>query len=278
MCQSTAVTSAQATAQDIAPKNSEVMSAQPLASASNTTIELEVVSAISGDACCKVLAEPTWTVSRIKGEIARLRGMPISDQILLFGCTKLDDSAMVGSLGLGEGKQPLMLLRNPARNAASRGNGLTVDSEGNYSRVSWTVDAKQLMRRDAPASSSPFELNLGEEQKSCTFKLFISAQDGGSFKRKAGKARVQLKCISDTAEDVTKVSCTFSVEAQEPEKSEASCNPVMHNFGKVALCSAPQEIDLCSLASSKSSRFVVSVEVARPGACAVGTSAAAAGA
>merc|ERR1719429_332401 len=86
-------------------------------------------------------------------------------------------------------------------------------------RVHWTVDAWKLRGNDKQAVSPPFDLCLGSQLPSVTFKMILypkvmnDNRGGASFKKSHGRGFIQLKCESDLsgAQAIANVNFRISI-------------------------------------------------------------------
>eukprot|EP00930_Biecheleria_cincta_P089614 TRINITY_DN78957_c0_g1_i1.p1 TRINITY_DN78957_c0_g1~~TRINITY_DN78957_c0_g1_i1.p1 ORF type:complete len:409 (-),score=76.29 TRINITY_DN78957_c0_g1_i1:60-1286(-) len=141
-------------------------------------------------------------------------------------------------------------------------------AKSGFFRVHWTVDGRKLKSNDKQTVSPPFELSLGSQFPSVTFKMMIYPQavtegKGGScFKKSKGKGYVQLKCEAELAEAFAKVLFRISIGSGSAMK--AARGPVEHDFSLSAVCGLPEDQmiwDFLEVVDPDSLTFVVCLEI-----------------
>lgn len=206
---------------------------------------LDVVGALSGESLCTLLADPCWTVHRLKTEIANHEIAPHGLQSLLFGGRGLEDKEVVGVVLAGEERPSLALLRTSARQAQvtldSADGRLCVSRGIGVSHITWTVKEQRLRANQSHLLSPVFDLNLGNQHEQVPFKLVVSPKGAVSFKKSRGFGRVQLKCNPELPEEVANMDVQISVGG------EGQRGPFPHNFRLNALCGLPAAQDAFDL-------------------------------
>jgi len=179
---------------------------------------VRVLNALTGELRCNVAVELSWTLSRLKLEIARLEGTPASEQQLLLpagvagaaGAASTLDPAGPAALGdaLAGSEVVLMLrARKPGSPPASLRPGKVHIStegaqEGGASQiVQWGVDTREFLKGSTCEVSPTFELRTGCARggapRAASFKLAVLPHRASSFRAAQGRGVIQLKCQSD---------------------------------------------------------------------------------
>jgi hypothetical protein len=130
--------------------------------------------------------------------------------------------------------------------------------EDGHLKVHWPIDAKRLRAKDKVCISPSFELFPG-----CSFKLMVKPRAMGdkkgqaSFHKARGWGSVELKSMEGVAVAPT-LRFLISVGGELPR------GPVEHDFHNSTvggLAKSDEMFDFTSAVDSKSSTFVVSLEV-----------------
>lgn len=202
-------------------------------------MQVKIVGALTGDLICHVLADPEWTVQRLKTEIMNVEGTAVLEQHLAFESTiagagrPLADSESLGSLAL-QPQVSVKLLRKPAAKPLQLHGrrGVTVTQlESGLSRVDWTVDTARFQKKDKQVVAPTFEVDLGGKFQRAAFKLMIMSADAQSFQKANGVGHLMLKCENNA-------SVSLRVFIGDGIHFKESLGPYFHNFGKLANCSA----------------------------------------
>eukprot|EP00443_Scrippsiella_acuminata_P048434 CAMPEP_0115230622 /NCGR_PEP_ID=MMETSP0270-20121206/32811_1 /TAXON_ID=71861 /ORGANISM="Scrippsiella trochoidea, Strain CCMP3099" /LENGTH=276 /DNA_ID=CAMNT_0002645221 /DNA_START=59 /DNA_END=889 /DNA_ORIENTATION=- len=237
-------------------------------------LQLQINSACSGEVLLQsVAAEGTWTIRRLKLEIARDASTRAADQLLLFAGRLLADNEVLSTLLPQASEYPhvLMLVKSqpqvvaqPEASADSR--KLSVVSDGGpVSCVRWLVEAHNLRRRAMTLTSPMFELSFGDDLDKVPFKLSLMASDDQSFARSQGRGFIQLKCLGGAPKGaacagvLARVSSGLdvTVAAQEAFVDQEHC------FATNAALKLPRgsSIDFGALMDRQRCMFEVAVEV-----------------
>lgn len=229
-------------------------------------LELRVVGAVSGELRCSLLADPSWSVRRLKTEIANVDGSPARSQRLMLGNLALADDQIVDDAVEGDDSPTLSLVRLPVLRLTPRRAGqesVSVDSAAGISRIAWTVDARRLQTKDKQAVSQPFELDFGGRFQNVTCKVLIYPPRDVSFQKARGVGSVKLKCEMCLPEAVGRVS--FTVSVGEGRKLQGPRGPFPHSFVLNSVCGLPrsqEEFDLAAAVREDTMTFLVCFELA----------------
>mmetsp|Transcript_2908 Transcript_2908/g.8101 ORF Transcript_2908/g.8101 Transcript_2908/m.8101 type:complete len:250 (-) Transcript_2908:261-1010(-) len=234
----------------------------------DSRLELQVINALSGVLRCKIVANPLWPVHRVKTEIANVEGTPALDQHMIIGNRQLQDHEIIGAV-LADGHDPcpsVMLVRAGTLCEDPTPRDLTLFTCRGTICVHWTVDARKLQKNDRLMVSQPFSLDLWGGSRRVDFKMLIYPHCAASFRKAAGRGRIELKCSHGLPEDVTDMS--FCVSVGDGKKFEALRGPFSHDFavnGVGRLPKGQEEFDLKAAVDPESVTFVVRLEVSRKG-------------
>uniref|UniRef100_A0A7S2QDG3 Ubiquitin-like domain-containing protein n=1 Tax=Zooxanthella nutricula TaxID=1333877 RepID=A0A7S2QDG3_9DINO len=216
-------------------------------------INVKVLNALSGDVRCVLPVAPSWTLSRLRAELALREGTPAHEQRLLLpgvpgqGSGPLEHDGQTPAFEALAGSEVLHLLRvcaSPAGDGGAAAAGLkpgalrVIDGAGQPGApaqvVAWAIDAGAFLR-GSPCEASPiFQLQTGTGL--AYFRLFVVPADGESFKGSKGRGRLQLKCQSDPTD--AGAPLRFSVSVEGPVESCGS-ERFAHDFGYRALWKGP---------------------------------------
>jgi len=228
-----------------------------------TQFELQVVSALNGDLCLRLMARLQWPVYRLKTEIANLEGTPVANQHLLLGTKTLADHEVVGDVLAGEcAPYAMSFVRVGAQCEEAPPRDLALATHDGTTCVHWTVDGRKLQKNDRLAVSQPFCLDVWGGSRRVDFKMLIHPVCAPSFRKAAGKGRIELKCFNAVPEEMADLS--FCVSVGNGKKFEAPRGPFSHDFAANGVGRLPKgedEFDLRAAVDPESATFVVRLEV-----------------
>lgn len=242
------------------------------------TAALTVVAAFTGERCCEVLANPAWSVRRLKAEIDALQTSPGHVHALVSGTNLLSDDDAVQALFDHDGEKKsgcddptgtpvtLSLLRLPLLRVppCSGQELLQVESGGAVSEMVWRVGSWRLRSRDRTIVSQPFTLQLGAACPPASFRLALQPKLGcSSFKQSSGRGSCEIKCVSRVTEDVGAVRLRLWIG--EGESLQGPFGPCEHDFHRNALGCWPRsrhgaDIDF-GAAAKKNMTFPIGIEI-----------------
>lgn len=217
-----------------------------------SAIQLKVINALSGNLCCTIAADPSWSICRLRTEIAKLEGTPEQEQRLLLpgspgsaaAALERSSQSLVGDSLAGSEALLLMRVRPAAAaqacvSAADLRPGAVQVSAGGEGEVepshvvSWALEARVLLK-NSPSEVSPlFQLAVGRPGTApADFKLILVPQGASSFKASQGRGLVQLKCQSEVEASPTQLKFRVSI-AGAPDAG--STELFEHDFARRAL-------------------------------------------
>lgn len=179
-----------------------------------------------------------------------------------YGPLQANASALPQSLNLGVAQskplsQPQAM---PQPQTVSSFN----DPSTGFSETIWNVDAKKLRSGDKQAVSPAFEMPLGANFPSVTFKMIIypsvksEGKGGASFKNAKGQGRITIKCEGDVSGAPAQVGFSLAVGNRGERLTEMRYG--MHNFAQSAICNLPGDTidwDLSSVVDHPSETFSI---------------------
>jgi len=229
-------------------------------------LQLQINSACSGEVLLQnVAAEGTWTVRRLKLQIASDSCISFAGQILLFAGRLLADNEVLSTLLPQASEYPhvLMLVRSQPKASAGSRQLTVVSNGGPVSCVRWRVEAQNLRRKEMTLTSPMFELNFGDGLDKVPFKLSLLASDDRSFAKSKGRGFIQLKCLNGEAATCAGVLARVSSSSDGVIAKQEAYVDHEYCFATNAALKLPRgsSIDFGVFADRPSSTFEVAVEI-----------------
>jgi len=224
------------------------------------------LGAISGEPCCTLAVEPSWTVHRLKQEIAASDGTPTLDQHLLVNVAsreapcRLEDSqqlAWVLALPPDDQRQDVVptvfILRTATvpRDPAPR--FLAHSTSEGCSRISWCIEATKVRSNIKQYVSPSFDLDFGSKYGKVPFKMMIYAKLGASFRQTRGKGQIQLKCDKELPEEISRAKISISIG--DGTRFQATRGPYEHDYSHSSVWRRSYQFTVNALASSEVEEF-----------------------
>jgi len=149
-----------------------------------------------------------------------------------------------GSTPPGLSPPGIQSLSGTAPSAETHQSGVCVLCSSEATRVSWTVNTKQLRNGNKVIVSPPFTLHFGHPLR---FKLLLrrrppqfghAKRGGDCFKKAQGMGSVELKCEETVGESTDgRITLCASLKQQGHYRQG---HPVAHDFAQEAVCALPR--------------------------------------
>lgn len=192
---------------------------------------IQIIGAMTGELCCTIMAQNSWTIRRLKTQITNTEGTPVLDQKLLFNGIELEGDKIIGEIFDPHRDIAVTLLRTPPKKIPLHPS-VDVENCDGTSIIHWTVDGRRMLKSNGQVASPPFLLDFGD-RRNLSFRMVLHGNGRTTRKGMCG-GKLQLKCDEHLPESFSKAHLIVNVKSGD--RHQAPNGDVQHDFGQSASC------------------------------------------